>query len=308
MSVAASLSIGSRAHFLYHSVIMASQPSSSPSSTIVLMHGLLGNAKNFQTLVKLLHKELRGEIDIVVLDLRSHGRTKVLGDLELDYEGMGKDVLHTCKQLNLEKVHLIGHSMGGKVTAAACLAQQSDIDILSATILDISPVEYSQDDEFKDVVHAIDFLETATEGMTEATSKKDMMKSIDQAFDDEAFRMFLGSNLVESEGTLQWKFSVPSISQSRQSVLEWDLEGSFDRPLLLLKGGDSHFVKTSHLETIKQQFPLYNIASIKGAGHWLHAEKPDETATAIGNFLRAATNWHKDNEVMSNVKRLDRLL
>ena len=67
---------------------MASQPSSSPSSTIVLMHGLLGNAKNFQTLVKLLLR-IRGEIDIVVLDLRSW-KDLVLGDLSWTMRAWGK--------------------------------------------------------------------------------------------------------------------------------------------------------------------------------------------------------------------------
>ena len=284
-----------KSHFLYHSVMLAAKPPPpGPATSIVILHGLLGNAKNFQSLVKLLHKEM-GHMDIVVIDLLSHGRSKVLGDFQLDYRSMAEDVLHTCRKLKMPKVHLIGHSMGGKVTAAACLDEQSDVDILSATLLDISPVKYSENKEFKEVMHTIDFLETVTEGITDSTSKADLTKAIEETFDDKDFRLFLGSNLVEGKNELQWRFSVKGIARSRQSLLDWDERDvtPFDRPMFLLKGGESSFVKTSHLEAVKQQFPLYNLQSMKGIGHWLHAEAPVKTAAAIVNFLQAATKWHE---------------
>ena len=205
--------------------------------------------------------------------MRSHGRSKILGDLELEYNSMGEDVLYTCKKLNMSKVHLIGHSMGGKVAAAACLAEQSDIKVLSAILLDISPVKYSVDKEFKEVMYTVDFLETTTHRMS---SKGLMRRAIAEAFSDEALRLFLESNLKEKEGKLQWSFSVPGISRSRQSLLDWTPrdDSSFDRPLLLLKGGKSSFIKTSHLDEIMRHFPLYNLRTIQGAGHWLHSRRP----------------------------------
>ena len=305
ISRASSSTLSTRApQYLYHSVMMAPTPSAIPSETIVMMHGLLGNAKNFQSIVKLLQSKLETPHDIVVFDLRSHGRSKALGDLSFDYKDMADDVLHTCGKLKLSKVHLIGHSMGGKVAAAACLAQQSDISILSASILDISPIEYTEED-FHNVLDTIDFLENATKSMTESTSKKDMTRLIEESFDDQQLRMFLGSNLVENKDKekkgrgVEWRFSIPGIVRSRSSLLAWDFGSEhppFRCPLLLLKGSESSLVKASHLEHIKQHFPLYSLQSIKGAGHWLHADKPEETAIALANFLKAAREWHITQE------------
>lgn len=292
--------------FLYHSVLLRPQGTQlqrehGTVETIVVMHGLLGCAKNFMSVVKMLQK-LTGEPDIVVLDLVSHGRSAELGDLQLHYRSMGEDVLYTLQRLNLDKsaVHLIGHSMGGKVAAAACLLSEArGIDVRSATILDISPIEYTEE-EFESVFGALDFLEESHEGIAEGRvkTKKDLSQMIDTRFEDKSFGMFLNSNiLVDENNDLKWRFSVPGIAQSRKDILGWPFEPeeTFEKPLLLLKGGDSSFVKTAHLERIKPHFPLYTLQSLKGAGHWLHAEKPEETAQRIGDFIGAARDWHTAN-------------
>lgn len=292
--------------FLYHSVLLRPQGTQlqrehGTAETIVVIHGLLGSAKNFMSVVKMLQK-LTGEPDIVVLDLVSHGRSAELGDLQLHYRSMGEDVLYTLQRLNLDKsaVHLIGHSMGGKVAAAACLLSEArGIDVRSATILDISPIEYTEE-EFESVFGALDFLEESHEGIAEGRvkTKKDLSQMVDTRFEDKSFGMFLNSNiLVDENNDLKWRFSVPGIAQSRKDILGWPFEPeeTFEKPLLLLKGGDSSFVKTAHLERIKPQFPLYTLQSLKGAGHWLHAEKPEETAQRIGDFIGAARDWHTAN-------------
>lgn len=288
----------SKAYFLYHNALQAAEGPG--DETIVMMHGLLGEAKNFMTVAKLLQKKTKA--DVIVFDLRSHGRSSVYGDLELEYREMAEDVLFSIMRLGLDKtpVHLIGHSLGGKVAAAtSLLSEKRGVDIRSLTLLDISPVEYSED-EFDEVFETLDFLEETHEGMKAGMNKKDMAKLIDDKFEDKSFSMFLQSNLVldERSSNVQWKFSVPGIAQSRENILKWPFGPTekFERPILLVKGGDSPFVKSAHLERIKQHFPLYTLQSEKGAGHWLHAEKPEETAERIGQFMVAANDWNREHE------------
>jgi esterase len=66
--------------------------------------------------------------------------------------------------------------------------------------------------------------------------------------------------------------------------------------VLLLKGGDSSFVRSAHLDSVKLQFPLFSLQVVKDAGHWLHAEKPAKTVEMIVQFIRDARAWHDDNE------------
>ena len=286
------------AYLLANTALMRPESQPGNGETIVMMHGLLGNARNIMSIAKLLQKTTKA--DIVVFDLPSHGQSRVLGDLELEYREMAEDIIFSMKRLGLDKrpVHLIGHSMGGKVAAAtSLLSERRGVDVRSATILDISPIEYSAD-EFDEVFKALDFLEE-THGDMEAglINKGDVTKLIDSNFDDKGFSLFLQSNLVVCERTknIQWKFSVPGIVQSRENILKWPFESteSFERPILIYKGGDSHFVKTSHLERVRQNFPLFTLQSLKGAGHWLHAEKPEETAEKIAEFIAAAQIWHE---------------
>ena len=104
---------------LYHGVI-CKNPISHTSIVndyqevpIVILHGLLGNARNFQSWAKLLHQQLEGKRDIVCMDLRNHGSTgSAYGGLPMNYDLMANDVLHTIKWLGFDQVHIIGHSMG----------------------------------------------------------------------------------------------------------------------------------------------------------------------------------------------------
>jgi esterase len=57
---------------------------------------------------------------------------------------------------------------------------------------------------------------------------------------------------------------------------------------LILKAGKSDFVKTKHVDAIKRLFPVYTLATLRDCGHWLHAEKPLETADAVHRFITLA--------------------
>jgi pimeloyl-ACP methyl ester carboxylesterase len=62
----------------------------------------------------------------------------------------------------------------------------------------------------------------------------------------------------------------------------------FGGPTLVLKAGNSDFVKTKHVPSIQNLFPRYTLATLRGSGHWLHSEKPNETADAIQKFIASA--------------------
>lgn len=47
------------------------------------------------------------------------------------------------------------------------------------------------------------------------------------------------------------------------------------------------------MPTITSLFPLYNLASIKDAGHWLHFDKPDETSLTVAKFVLSAIKYNQ---------------
>jgi len=96
--------------------------SSEKKAPVVILHGLLGAARNFQSWSKLYQqKELEyrqqqqtitvdpttidiSTRDCICIDLHNHGRSACLGSLEMDFTNMARDVRYTLSKLGLTKV------------------------------------------------------------------------------------------------------------------------------------------------------------------------------------------------------------
>lgn len=298
---------------------------------IIILHGLLGSSRNFQSWSRLLHKALHGKHDIVCIDLRNHGRSSLHGALPMSYELMAKDVIATLHYLNIPQCHLIGHSMGGKVGAMMSLmSEKYHGQLLSLAMLDISPIEYSEQD-FDSVIECIEHLSHITDHhlprhnsipkTASLMSKRELAKIIDSYFSDRSLSMFIQSNLVQDGNSLTWSFQLPGIKQSlkelllfrspiKETTLFEDKTHSYRKrirellPVYILKGSNSKFVKSSHLSEISSLFPKFSIGSIKDASHWLHFEKPDETCQQITHYLGKVKQYYDDQGIFSELKQL----
>jgi esterase len=64
-----------------------------------------------------------------------------------------------------------------------------------------------------------------------------------------------------------------------------ELEQSFIGSVLFLRGENSDYLEPSLPTEILQYFPLAQIQTVEGAGHWLHADKPDVLSTLVLDFI-----------------------
>jgi esterase len=293
--------------FLYHNVLSSKIPSQKPP--IVCCHGLLGRKENMRSFCKSLYNKLGEEYDLIAVDLRCHGGSRDM-DLEgngFDYKALASDLIFTLEKLNIKKAHFVGHSMGGKAIAAAALLSTTGglagkMDIYSSTIMDISPIRYSEEN-FKNVLQTLDFLEMNC--VTEAISKKQYIEDvINEHFEDQNVRLFLQSSLIEEEDNVCWRFDIQGILQSRDAILDWPFDYNneslkWEKPVLLLKGANSDFIKTSHLPQVGQQFPLYTLQSIGDAGHDIHAEQVEATTDAVSSFIIKAEEYCKSKGLVN---------
>jgi pimeloyl-ACP methyl ester carboxylesterase len=95
-------------------------------SRVVFLHGLFGQGRNFATIAKALQPEFRS----LLVDLPNHGRSawtedfgyKLWADLVADRlrDGFAAD----------GAVHVVGHSMGGKVAMVLALRHPELVDRL----------------------------------------------------------------------------------------------------------------------------------------------------------------------------------
>ena len=112
---------------------------------------------------------------------------------------------------------------------------------------------------------------------------------------------------IPSGSGFEWKFSVRGIVAFRGELGAWPYEFSrrragaddkeesmsgtldpspFLNPVLLMKGGNSKFVRSSHIPSISLLFPNFTLMTVREAGHWLHFEKPKESSELLMKFIR----------------------
>tara|TARA_R110001592_G_scaffold72390_2_gene221097 strand:- start:66710 stop:67531 length:822 start_codon:yes stop_codon:yes gene_type:complete len=238
---------------------------------LVIMHGLLGMSDNWQSLAKKWASDFR----VHLLDMRNHGRSPQSD--EFSYELMANDLLEYLVTNNLTKVNILGHSMGGKV---AMLFSVFHPEMVAALIVaDIGPKAYRP--HHQEVLEALENLD-----LSSIESRKEATEAFGPKLEF-GVQQFLLKNLYwESKGKLAWRFNLPVLAREIVKVGESLAPNAFfDGPVLFLRGGDSWYIKEKDFEVIYEHFPQAEIKTVAGAGHWLHAQKPDEVYHLVKDFL-----------------------
>lgn len=79
---------------------------------IFLLHGFMGNMNEFDEAIKLLAEDF----SYLIIDLPGHGKTEVLGgDEYYKIEPTAQAIINLLDELKIDKCHLIGYSMGGRL-------------------------------------------------------------------------------------------------------------------------------------------------------------------------------------------------
>jgi pimeloyl-ACP methyl ester carboxylesterase len=85
---------------------------------------------------------------------------------------------------------------------------------------------------------------------------------------------------------LAWRFNAEVLEQEIDEVLKPVTDTPVNLPTLFIRGGKSDYIKDDEIESIRLIFSNAHFATIAGAGHWLHAEKPNEFLEKTLAFLR----------------------
>lgn len=239
----------------------------------IILHGFLGMSDNWKTLG---NKFSEAGYQVHLVDQRNHGRS--FHDDEFDYEVLSNDLKMYCEVHDLEKIILLGHSMGGK-TAMLFATEYPEL-VSKLLVADISPRFYPIHHEtILKGLSALDFSEVKSRGQAD--------KILSQYVPEVGTRMFLLKNLYWKEkGQLALRINLDVLKDNVSEVGEaLPLHAKYDNPTCFLRGDKSEYVMPSDEALIKQHFPLAKIETIANAGHWLHAENPNEFYEAVINFI-----------------------
>lgn len=259
---------------LYHRI---HGPDITPRGTlpVVLLHGLMGFAANWGKIWPDLHTQR----PVLVFDQRGHGRSPKpeSGYSPTDY---ARDLAGLLGSLGWERCHVVGHSMGGRVAmrfaslyperAASLVMEDSGSHSRPERVNWICDLLASVPTPFKDRESAKTFF-------------------AENFRDDPMTGSFLHANLEQKpDGLMDWRFHAPGMIETVETGRATDADREFASltlPTLLVRGGRSKEFPAAEAAQMAKARPDVSLVTIEGAGHFVHAEKPQEFTRALALFL-----------------------
>ena len=238
-------------------------------SPVVILHGLLGSSRNWQSVAKAVAPHHR----VLCVDQRNHGRSPWAPTM--GYEEMAADVRALIEAQGLERPVVIGHSMGGKTAMALALETPQAIGRL--VVVDIAPVSYP--DRFSSYVDAMQRVD-----MEHLTRRADATLQLATRIQDMDVVGFLMQNLVSQGSHLDWRVNLAGIGSSMPTLTGFPtelLQRAFPGRTTLIRGALSDYVQPDDVEVMRASFPDLTVVDIQGAGHWVHADRPADFVAAL---------------------------
>lgn len=125
---------------------------------VVFLHGLTDTSRSFAPVIERL-ASLRPDLRLIAIDQRGHGASTMPLDRACKaapqrcfaVEDFARDVVATLDRLNLERAHLVGHSMGGAVAQEVALSRP---DRVSSVTLVATSADMRENAVVRDVLLA----------------------------------------------------------------------------------------------------------------------------------------------------------
>ncbi len=238
----------------------------------VILHGLFGLSDNWQTLAKHWSQKYH----VYLLDLRNHGRSP--HSAEFDYDLMVQDLADFTAEHQLQNPVVMGHSMGGKVAMNFALSYPEQVSKL--IVVDIAPRPYPV--HHQDIINGLNAVDIST-----MTSRTEAEAALAPYIPEAEVRLFLLKNLYRREdNSFGWRMNLAAIEECIEEVgRETTSATPFNKPTLFIKGEKSRYIQEKDIPAIQQLFPQAQLETIANAGHWVHAEAPENFYQLVVDFI-----------------------
>ncbi len=246
---------------------------------LVFLHGFMGSAADWAAVVE----RLAGDFRCVALDLPGHGRSLGRAPAAYAFDGAVAAVHETLGELGVERLRLVGYSMGGRMAMAYALRHPRRVGRVVA-------------------VSASPGLRTPTERAARAALDEERAQAIEtdlSAFLERWYRMPLFAALAARPSLLaatlaarrrndpaELARALRGLSPARMPSL-WHRLDDLGAPTLAVAGADDpRYVGVVHRMAAEGR-PVSPLV-LPGAGHSVPTEAPERLAPVARHFCRDA--------------------
>jgi pimeloyl-ACP methyl ester carboxylesterase len=258
---------------------------------LILVHGGLDHSRSWDEVAR----ALRANFHVIAPDLRGHGDSEWARGSSYSQSDHVYDLTGLIESAGLDKVAIVGHSMGGMVSmtyAGAFPDKVSRLAILDGVIRfpaqKVKPIEVRiaewVGDLDKTARRKIHRYADVAEGAERMRARNARLTQ------EQAMHLATYALKQDADGSFSWKFDPYLRARAPYRLSLEDHQALWSRiacPTLLVSGRDSFLPDPEKLGVL-QYFAQAELVKIEGAGHWLQHDRPAEVIGLLGRFLEAA--------------------
>ncbi len=223
--------------------------------------------------------------DAIAPDLRGHGDSAWDAEARYDVQTHIEDVVHVIRALDLRRLVLVGHSMGGEI--AVHVAAQCADRIAGLVIVDFGPSLNPEGIAMvRAEIEAANRVYSSVEEYASWLSKrrpliaKDVLLSLAQcalrAHPGEGFRLKVDPAITRSQCRQ---------SNAASDAGLWSLLSRMEWPVLVVRGAGSAVLSRNVAERMIEIMPDARLETVPAAGHGVILDNPKGFEAAIRPFL-----------------------
>ena len=234
---------------------------------MLLVHGLGGSSNLWRPLIN----EFSGQLKIIVPDLPCAARSS--NDPNLSISSLATDMLALLDSLDVENVHLVGHSMGTIVCQhMVAMAPERVTDLVL-----LGPVGQAPEPARESIkARAALAREKGMEPIADATATTAL--STDTKQSNANAQGFVREMIIrqDPEG---YALSCIALSESMQANLDL-----ITCPCLLITGDEDNVAQVPNVEVLSGQIANSKMHVLEKCGHWTLTERPKEVIALMNGF------------------------
>jgi esterase len=246
---------------------------------LICLHGASASAHNWDTFAS----EMSDQFRVIALDLRGHGESDWAEDYK--FATMADDLAKLTETLDIQRLALVGHSMGGFVSWVFSSRHQKTVERL--VLVDIAANVH--DETIGSRVRRL--LEN---GAQETFANLDeAIRAVIERNPRQTPSMIerrVRPNLIRgTSGRWRWRYDGAGLAArwplAPTTEENWAYLSEVVCPTLLLRGSESWALSLEDAEQMARTMDDCRLIEVPGAGHGVHSDKPETFLAAVRPFL-----------------------